>query len=124
MTDQPRLTPNPDGGFLLHLPDVTCIDTQVWSVDIGLTPEALDALRAVLAPNPGTGSTPVEEPEPLPEYMSVTWHRTDDGRPAWAWRCWGHGDCDGHLALDLASEQYARRNARRHVTEAHPEETP
>lgn len=45
----PRLTPNPDGGWLLHLPDITHLDTQAWSVDIGLTDEALAALRATLA---------------------------------------------------------------------------
>lgn len=44
----PRLTPNPDGGVILHLPDFTHLDTQVWSVDIGLTDEALAALRNVL----------------------------------------------------------------------------
>ncbi|KOU17046.1 hypothetical protein [Streptomyces sp. WM6349] len=46
--DLPRLTPNPDGGWLLHLPDITHLDTQVWSVDIGLTDKALAALRAAL----------------------------------------------------------------------------
>jgi hypothetical protein len=34
---------------ILHLPDVTHIDTQVWSVDIGLTDAAVEALRALLA---------------------------------------------------------------------------
>ncbi|MFB6512083.1 hypothetical protein ACFCW4_02720 [Streptomyces virginiae] len=48
----PRLTPNPDGGWLLHLPDVTHLDTQVWSVDIGLTDEGLAALRTLLAGQP------------------------------------------------------------------------
>jgi hypothetical protein len=45
----PRLSPNTDGGWLLHLPDITHLDTQAWSVDIGLTDEALAALRTLLA---------------------------------------------------------------------------
>jgi hypothetical protein len=49
MTNQPRITPNPDGGVILHLPDVTYIDTQVWSVDVGLTDAGVEALRALLA---------------------------------------------------------------------------
>lgn len=50
MTDQPRITPNPDGdGVILHLPDFTYLDTQAWSVDIGLTDDAVDALRNVLS---------------------------------------------------------------------------
>jgi hypothetical protein len=46
--DQPRITPNPDGGALLHLPEITYLDTQVWAVDIGLTADGLRDLRAVL----------------------------------------------------------------------------
>ncbi|GGW81999.1 hypothetical protein [Streptomyces griseoloalbus] len=48
-TTQPRITPNPDGGVILHLPDVTHIDTQVWSADVGLTDAGLAALRALMA---------------------------------------------------------------------------
>ncbi|WP_164720971.1 hypothetical protein [Streptomyces sp. W1SF4] len=49
MTDGPRITPNPDGdGVILHLPDFTHLDTQAWSVDIGLTDDALAALRQLL----------------------------------------------------------------------------
>ncbi|KOU20940.1 hypothetical protein ADK52_25460 [Streptomyces sp. WM6372] len=47
--DKPRLTPNPDGGVILHLPNINYLDTQVWSVDIGLTQAGLDDLRALLA---------------------------------------------------------------------------
>lgn len=124
MTDQPHITHHDDGTITLHLPEITSLDTQVWAVDIGLTPEALEALRAALALIPEADSTPAEEPEPLPEYMSVTWHRTNDGRPAWAWRCWGAGDCNGRLHLDCSTEEYARRSAHRHVANHHPEETP
>ncbi|MFJ3923048.1 hypothetical protein [Streptomyces sp. NPDC090022] len=57
MTDQPTITPNPNGdGVILHLPDITYLDTQAWSVDIGLTQEGLDGLRAAL--------TPTTEPAP------------------------------------------------------------
>jgi hypothetical protein len=49
MADQPRITPDPDGdGVILHLPDITYLDTRVWSVDIGLTQAGLDSLRALL----------------------------------------------------------------------------
>lgn len=42
--DLPRVTRDGDG-FLLHIPEVTYLDTQVWSVDIGLTTDGLRALR-------------------------------------------------------------------------------
>ncbi|QIJ61442.1 hypothetical protein [Streptomyces sp. JB150] len=49
MTDQPTLTPDPDrNGIVLHLPEITYLDTQVWAVDVGLTREGLAALRALL----------------------------------------------------------------------------
>ncbi|WP_327268785.1 hypothetical protein OG233_14005 [Streptomyces sp. NBC_01218] len=35
----------PDGEVLLYLPEVTYLDTQVWSVDVGLTGPALVELR-------------------------------------------------------------------------------
>ncbi|MFS4103821.1 hypothetical protein [Streptomyces sp. PD-S100-1] len=53
MTDQttPTLTPDPDGdGVILHLPEITHVDTQVWSADVGLTAAGLAALRTLLAP--------------------------------------------------------------------------
>jgi hypothetical protein len=50
MTEQPSITPNLDGdGVILHLPDITHLDTQAWSVDIGLTPAGLEALRTLLS---------------------------------------------------------------------------
>ncbi|MFD9368802.1 hypothetical protein ACFWA6_14010 [Streptomyces sp. NPDC060020] len=52
MTEPPRIIPNPDGGVILHLPNVTHLDTQVWSVDIGLTHDDLAALRNVLNEQP------------------------------------------------------------------------
>ncbi|MFF9309968.1 hypothetical protein ACF1BS_03565 [Streptomyces sp. NPDC014748] len=53
MTDQttPTLTPDPDGEcVILHLPEITHVDTQVWSADVGLTAAGLAALRTLLAP--------------------------------------------------------------------------
>lgn len=48
--DRPHLTPDPDGdGVILHLPEITYLDTQTWSADIGLTAEGLAALKALLA---------------------------------------------------------------------------
>lgn len=66
MTEQPTITPNPDGdGVILHLPDITSLDTQAWSVDIGLTPEALEALRDALNEGPPVeGSCPGIETVP------------------------------------------------------------
>jgi hypothetical protein len=34
-----------EDGVVLHIPEVTYLDTQVWSVDVGLTVEGLRALR-------------------------------------------------------------------------------
>ncbi|MFF8590011.1 hypothetical protein ACF061_00985 [Streptomyces sp. NPDC015220] len=59
MTDQtaPTITPNPDGdGVILHLPEITHVDTQVWSADVGLTAEGLAALRTLL------GAPAVQQP--------------------------------------------------------------
>lgn len=43
-TEQLRVTVDGDG-FLVHLPEVTYLDTQAWAVDVGLTAEALRQLR-------------------------------------------------------------------------------
>lgn len=44
MTHQTTITPDPDGnGVILHLPEITHLDTQVWSADVGLTAENLIA---------------------------------------------------------------------------------
>ncbi|MEW2302028.1 hypothetical protein AB0958_18980 [Streptomyces sp. NPDC006655] len=49
VVDVPRVTVGPDGqGVVLHLPDFTSLDTQVWAVDIGLTDEAFQELRELL----------------------------------------------------------------------------
>lgn len=51
-TEPIRLTADPDrGGFILHLPEITYVDTQVWSVDVGLTDAGLSALREALVPS-------------------------------------------------------------------------
>ncbi|MFJ4925344.1 hypothetical protein [Streptomyces sp. NPDC088736] len=50
--EKPRVTVNPDSGVILHLPEITYLDTQVWSVDIGLTDAGLESLRAALLPAP------------------------------------------------------------------------
>jgi hypothetical protein len=46
----PTITPDPDrpDAVILHLPDITCLDTQIWSADIGLSSAALAALRLAL----------------------------------------------------------------------------
>ncbi len=69
----------------------------------------------------GQGAAP--DPDPLPPYIDVKEYRTDDGRSAWVFRCWGDGECDGALHLDLGSQSYAERKAREHVAKAHPEPT-
>lgn len=47
----PTIAPDPDlpDTVILHLPDITHLDTQVWSADIGLNARALEALRIHLA---------------------------------------------------------------------------
>ncbi|GAA3267994.1 hypothetical protein [Streptomyces lavendulae] len=68
MTDRPRITPNPDGdGVILHLPNIAYLDTQAWSVDIGLTHAGLAALRAALAPGIGQAPEPVDRPRQFAE---------------------------------------------------------
>ncbi|NED31044.1 hypothetical protein [Streptomyces sp. SID8499] len=62
MTDQttPTISPNPDGdGVILHLPEITHVDTQVWSADVGLTAAGLAALRTLLA-EPALQQPPVD----------------------------------------------------------------
>jgi hypothetical protein len=61
----------------------------------------------------------LDEPAPLPEFIEVAQYRHDHGHQAWAWRCWGHGDCDGWLALDKSSQEAARRGAERHLADDH-----
>lgn len=63
MTDQttePTVTPDPDrDGVILHLPEITYLDTQTWAVDVGLTTEGFAALRTLL------GATPAVPPSPV-----------------------------------------------------------
>jgi len=56
----PHITPDPDrDGVILHLPEITYLDSQVWAVDIGLT---TDALRALLdAATAHLAAAPAEE---------------------------------------------------------------
>ncbi|MFD3336117.1 hypothetical protein ACFWV1_26240 [Streptomyces sp. NPDC058700] len=65
-SDTPQLTPHgPNGDMLLHLPEITYLDTQVWSVDIGLTPARLAELRTMLgggAARTASGQQPETEP--------------------------------------------------------------
>lgn len=51
-------------------------------------------------------------------------YRTDQGRPAWVFRCWGTDTCNGWLSLDHTSQQSAERARDRHVAEEHTEEQP
>lgn len=46
----PTISPDPDrpDSVILHLPYITYLDTQVWSADIGLSEDALAALRLAL----------------------------------------------------------------------------
>ncbi|MFE9850286.1 type II toxin-antitoxin system HicB family antitoxin [Streptomyces sp. NPDC005576] len=37
--------PDDDEGVTVHFPEVDYVDTQVWSVDLGLSTEALRELR-------------------------------------------------------------------------------
>ncbi|MFF8100110.1 hypothetical protein ACF07S_10095 [Streptomyces sp. NPDC016640] len=84
MTHQTRITPNPDGGVILHLPDVTYIDTQVWSADVGLTDAGLTALRALLAGQaPATDKTAeaeltAEEARALADDFGLQLYRAQD----------------------------------------------
>lgn len=76
---------------------------------------------------PGQKDAPAV-PAPFPPYIAIKAYRTDDGRNAWVFRCWGDGDCDGVLHLDLDNEPYAEHKARGHIAAAHsttpPEPTP
>jgi hypothetical protein len=98
-TNQPRLTPDPAGRFILHLPDVTHIDTQVWSVDIGLTDAGLTALRALL-----TGQAPATDRAALRDRIAAAiWERQNPGR-RWVdcehrWRADAEEDADAVLAV-------------------------
>jgi hypothetical protein len=74
--------------------------------------------RMYLTGQMGASAAP-KTPDPLPPYIDVKEYRTDDGRKSWVFRCWGDGDCDGALHLDLGNQPYAERKAREHVAQAH-----
>ncbi|WNI19159.1 hypothetical protein [Actinacidiphila sp. ITFR-21] len=57
-------------------------------------------------------------------YLVIHRYRTDRGDWSWSWRCWGDGDCDGWLALDLSDRTYAERKAREHLADEHASPTP
>jgi hypothetical protein len=68
---------------------------------------------------------PKEQPTPtVTTGLVVQPYRTDQGRHAWVFRCWGTTTCDGWLSLDHSSEQSAERARDRHIHEAHTEEEP
>ncbi|QIP87603.1 hypothetical protein GLX30_30285 [Streptomyces sp. Tu 2975] len=55
----------------------------------------------------------------LPDFIDVSRYRHDHGHQAWAWRCWGNGDCVGWLSLDHSSQESADRSAHKHLCENH-----
>lgn len=63
------------------------------------------------------------EPIEITPYLVVQRYRTARGTWAWCWRCWGDGDCGGHLTLDLNNRAHAERNAREHLAAEHPDAT-
>uniref|UniRef100_UPI003F496201 hypothetical protein n=1 Tax=Streptomyces sp. CA-141956 TaxID=3240051 RepID=UPI003F496201 len=87
---QPRITPDPDGdGAILHLPDITHLDSQAWAVDIGLTSAALHDLRALLHASPDSArqdtQTTGDEVVILPPTTQLAYrleHRCE-GETAW-----------------------------------------
>ncbi|MEU6016900.1 hypothetical protein ABZ826_23480 [Streptomyces sp. NPDC047515] len=54
-----RIVPNPDGedSVLIHFPEVDYADTSVWSVDVGISTEALKELRDAIDKHLGTKET-------------------------------------------------------------------
>lgn len=77
MTDQttsPTVTPDPDrDGVILHLPEITYLDTQAWAVDVGLTTEGLAALRTLLAAYEASRTQTVER-APLRDRIAAAVH--------------------------------------------------
>ncbi|TXS16062.1 hypothetical protein EAO71_35135 [Streptomyces sp. ms191] len=62
--DAPRIDTSPDGdGVILHLPEITYLDTQTWAVDIGLTPAGLAALRALLHDDDAARQVSTQQPD-------------------------------------------------------------
>lgn len=74
-TDLPWIsTPGPDGdGVILHLPEITYLDTQAWAVDIGLTPAGLAALRDLLHADDDTARQATAQPAAEDEEQCGQW---------------------------------------------------
>lgn len=51
-------------------------------------------------------------------------YRTDQGKQAWVFRCWGSDTCDGWLSLDHTSERSAARALTSHIEEFHASGSP
>lgn len=57
----------------------------------------------------------------IPDFIDVSSYRHDHGHQAWAWRCWGNGNCDGWLSLDHCSHESADRSVSKHLNSEHPD---
>jgi hypothetical protein len=61
VNDELSLNRQPGTGLVLHLPNITYVDTQPWSVDVGLHHEDVLALRDFLnAEFPPEGDVPAD----------------------------------------------------------------
>jgi hypothetical protein len=105
----------------LSLPIIDVTEIQDAEARILIPDTTRDTLTALGWTPPADELAPDTEPapDPLPPYIDIKAYRTDDGRNAWVFRCWGDGDCDGELHLDLDNQPYAQHKARRHIAAAH-----
>jgi hypothetical protein len=107
-TNLPRITAA-DDGVLLHLPEITYLDTQIWAADIGLTTGALQALRDAATVHLDTASTP--KPTPCDEFPCE-----DGGEPCakhereWAHEEGDHGLCEQEITCEVAYPFEEMRN--------------
>lgn len=85
--------------------------------------EALQQRIAAALDEPAAGPTATRAADPHTGLV-VQPYRTDQGRPAWVFRCWGTDTCNGWLSLDHTSQQSAERARDRHVAEAHTPQPP
>lgn len=102
MTNTTTITPDPDGdGFILHLPEFTHLDTQVWSADVGLTAEGLAALRAALV-SPAAVEQPANQTTPSlraglrDRLAAAIWERQNPGRR--------YADCEHPWGADAEAD--------------------
>lgn len=106
--------------LLLDITEVQDAETRILVPDA--TRDVLTALGwtapAELAPQ--TDAQPSHDPIEITPYLVVQQYRHEHRGLAWVVRCWGDGDCDGHLALDLSDRAYAERKAREHLAAEHP----